>query len=76
MGPLHIPALKLTPGVAHGALQSAGLVMVTDVLHPPVALAAVMVTLLVIGILIIVLPLTVPADVVMTAPALALKATL
>ena len=73
--PLQTPALKLTAGVTHEVLQSAGLVTVIEVLHVPVALVAVIVTLLPIGILIIVLPLIVPALVLMTAPALALKAT-
>jgi len=74
--PLQIPALKLTPGVAHAVLQSAGWFTIMLVLHEPVVLVAVIVTLLPIGILIIVLPLTVPALAVTLAPALTLNATL
>ena len=59
----------LTIGPAHGVLQSAGLVTTTLVEQVP--LVAVIVTLLAIGILIILLPLTVPALVVIVAPAVA-----
>ena len=66
--------LKLAPGVAHGVVQSNGLVTITLVTQAP--LVAVIVTLVPTGISMIVVPLTVPAEAVTTAPALTLKATL
>ena len=75
-----MPILKLAAGVAHGVVQSVGLVTLT--LRTQAPLVAVMITFVPTGMPTIVFPLRemVPVpnagEVVITAPALALNATL
>ena len=66
--PAQVPALKLTAGVAHGVVQSAGATIVIDDVQPPVTVA-VTVTLTPVG-AVTVLPLTLAlaGDTVMVAP--------
>ena len=74
MAPVQLPTVNPAEAVAHAVVQSAGLLTVMEVLQAPIV--AVSVTLPAIGMLIMLLPLTVPAVVVTVAPAVALKLTL
>ena len=71
--PLQIPAENEAAGVAHGVVQSAGLVTFTTEVHAPDV--AVRVTLVPMAIPVTVVPLTVPALAVKVAPAVAENAT-
>ena len=72
--PLHIPALRLNIGVAHGEAQSVGEFTIIDVAHDP--FVAVIVTLVPTAIPVTMFPEIIPELAVITAPTEALKAKL